>query len=172
MFPPDGGVVPVLTALGIGVVVGWILKSKGGGISARMLGMSNSNRKKESNSAMSDSGEYKMVIVVRNDLKMGKGKAAAQCAHAAVTAVETLFRTDKQLLFHWKRCGQPKVVVKVDDEASLLSTAERADAMGLTTSIVRDAGRTQIAPGSKTVLSVGPGLASEIDQVTGHLKLF
>ena len=27
---------------------------------------------------MSDGGEYKMVIVVRNDLKMGKGKAAAQ----------------------------------------------------------------------------------------------
>jgi len=26
----------------------------------------------------SDSGEFKMVFVVRNDLKMGKGKAAAQ----------------------------------------------------------------------------------------------
>ena len=40
---------------------------------------------------------------------------------------------------------------------SRLATAERAAAMGLTISIIRDAGRTQIAPGSKTVLSVGPG---------------
>jgi len=27
---------------------------------------------------LSDDGEYKMVLVVRTDLKMGKGKAAAQ----------------------------------------------------------------------------------------------
>ena len=28
--------------------------------------------------------EFKMVLVVRNDLKMGKGKAAAQCSHATL----------------------------------------------------------------------------------------
>lgn len=28
--------------------------------------------------SFSDDGEYKMVIVIRNDLKMGKGKIAAQ----------------------------------------------------------------------------------------------
>lgn len=27
------------------------------------------------------SGEYKMVFVVQNDLKMGKGKVAAQASH-------------------------------------------------------------------------------------------
>ena len=36
-----------------------------------------------------DAGEpLKMVLVVRNDLKMGKGKIAAQCCHAAVHCVE------------------------------------------------------------------------------------
>ena len=29
-------------------------------------------------------GNYKMVLVVRTDLGMQKGKAAAQCAHAAL----------------------------------------------------------------------------------------
>ena len=35
-----------------------------------------------------------------------------------------------------------------------------------------DAGRTQIAAGSVTVLALGPAAAADIDQVTGHLKLF
>ncbi len=38
-----------------------------------------------------------------------------------------------------------------------LALAEHAQAVGLTASVVQDAGRTQIAPGSKTVLAVGPG---------------
>ena len=38
------------------------------------------------------SGEYKMVFVVRNDLKMGKGKVAAQVTYCSVSpsATETL----------------------------------------------------------------------------------
>lgn len=49
----------------------------------------------------------------------------------------------------------------------------RAIAMSLKLNfcVIKDAGRTQIAPGSKTVLSIGPGPASLIDQCTGHLKL-
>ena len=35
---------------------------------------------------MSGNHEYKMVLIVRNDLKMGKGKACAQCSHAAVSS--------------------------------------------------------------------------------------
>ena len=42
---------------------------------------------------------------------------------------------------------------------------------GLMTYLVVDAGRTQIAAGSKTVLAIGPALKSQIDAVTGHLKL-
>jgi PTH2 family peptidyl-tRNA hydrolase len=49
--------------------------------------------------------------------------------------------------------------------------AEKATAAGLPNYIVCDAGRTQIAAGSQTVLAVGPAPKSVVDQITGHLKL-
>ncbi|XP_060595947.1 peptidyl-tRNA hydrolase 2, mitochondrial-like [Ruditapes philippinarum] len=160
--------------VGIGVVIGWFLRGK-----LRRLSpvVSNNSRNTEldltdSSPQLSDDGEYKMVIVVRNDLKMGKGKAAAQCAHGALGAAEKAMMKDSETLYAWKACGQPKVVVKTDSEQSLLQLAKEASANGLICSIIKDAGRTQIASGSKTVLAVGPGPANLIDKVTGHLKLY
>ena len=49
--------------------------------------------------------------------------------------------------------------------------AVRAESLGIPNYIVVDAGRTQIAAGSETVLALGPGNVSEINQVTGNLKL-
>ncbi|EMS50012.1 Peptidyl-tRNA hydrolase 2, mitochondrial [Triticum urartu] len=94
--------------------------------------------------------DFKMVLVVRNDLKMGKGKIAAQC--------------------RWERCGQVKVVVKVESEEDMLVLQGRAKSMNLPTHITIDAGRTQIAPNSRTVMAIlGP--ADMVDDVTGGLKL-
>merc|ERR1719290_205075 len=106
-----------------------------------------------------ESRDNKLVMVVRNDLKMGKGKIAAQCAHAAMLAYKQAKVASPTTLKLWERHGQPKVVEKV------------ADAEGLITSLICDAGRTQIAAGSRTVLGVGPGPVHLVDQVTGHLKL-
>lgn len=64
-----------------------------------------------------------------------------------------------------------KVVVKVESEDELLKVASASRKMGLVTSLIRDAGRTQIEPGSKTVLGVGPDVCEAIDDVTRHLKL-
>ncbi|XP_028937646.1 peptidyl-tRNA hydrolase 2, mitochondrial [Ornithorhynchus anatinus] len=121
---------------------------------------------------MGESGEFKMILVVRNDLKMGKGKAAAQCAHAAVSAYKQLQRRNPGLLKEWEYCGQPKVVVKAPDEETLAELLTHAKLLGLTVSLIQDAGRTQIEAGSKTVLGIGPGPADLIDKVTGHLKLY
>ncbi|CAG5123340.1 unnamed protein product [Candidula unifasciata] len=115
--------------------------------------------------------EYKMVLVVRTDLKMGKGKMAAQCAHAAVGAVEKLAYVNMAALRHWQNLGQPKVVLKVDGLEALFDLDKVARSKSITTCLISDAGRTQIAAGSKTVLALGPGPASVIDQITGHLKL-
>ena len=75
------------------------------------------------------------------------------------------------MLKKWENLGQPKVVVKVDSEEEFLSIAEISRSKGLPTTVIRDAGRTQIAPGSKTVLGVGPAISEMVDQVTNHLKL-
>ena len=117
-------------------------------------------------------GEVKMVLVVRQDLKMGKGKAAAQCAHAAVGAYKKAARRQPDVLKKWERDGQAKITLKADSEEVLAELEEVAKAQNLVTSLIFDAGRTQIAAGSMTVLAVGPGPAEVIDSVTGHLKLY
>lgn len=60
----------------------------------------------------------------------------------------------------------------METQQELLELASMSNSQGLITSLVRDAGRTQIAPGSKTVLGIGPGPAGLVDKVSGHLKLF
>ena len=59
-------------------------------------------------------GHMKMVLVVRSDLQMGKGKAAAQCAHAALGAYKIAKAKSPKVLRSWERNGQPKVVLKVN----------------------------------------------------------
>ncbi|CAL1299991.1 unnamed protein product [Larinioides sclopetarius] len=112
-----------------------------------------------------------MVLVVQNGLKMGKGKMAAQCAHASVMAYQHCSIKNPRLLKEWLRSGQRKVVVKVDSEEALMELAAKARNAGLIISLVCDAGRTQIPSGSRTVLAVGPGPEQSIDKITGHLKL-
>ena len=67
--------------------------------------------------------DCKMVLVVRTDLKMGKGKAAAQCSHAAVGAYKSAKKTFPAILRAWERNGQPKIVTKVENEEQLLEVS-------------------------------------------------
>ncbi|OWR53720.1 peptidyl-tRNA hydrolase 2 [Danaus plexippus plexippus] len=115
--------------------------------------------------------EYKLVLVVRTDLGMGKGKMAAQCCHAAVGAFEKAIKKDPEGLKHWQKTGQAKVAVKTDSVDEIKQILDNAKKLGIITSLIRDAGRTQIAPNSITVLGVGPAPKDVIDKVTGHLKL-
>ncbi|XP_013119073.1 probable peptidyl-tRNA hydrolase 2 [Stomoxys calcitrans] len=120
---------------------------------------------------MNNSGNYKMVLVVRNDLKMGKGKVAAQCGHGAVGAYQNAVRQIPSVVRRWENTGCAKVALKVESEAEMMALKRAADRNNLITCLIRDAGRTQIEPNSKTVLAIGPAPVEKIDQVTGHLKL-
>jgi PTH2 family peptidyl-tRNA hydrolase len=111
----------------------------------------------------------KLVLVVRTDLDMGRGKIAAQVAHAAVAAtLASLRRAD---LAPWLHEGQPKVVLRVAGQEQLGEIITLAQAAGLPVEIVQDAGRTQLTPGTTTCCAVGPAEASRIDAVTGALSL-
>ena len=118
-------------------------------------------------------GPLKQVILVRMDLKMGIGKIAAQCSHAALKAYKDMIRSDKgkRLTEMWEVSGQAKVVLKVPDEPKMLELADKAKKLGINVATIRDAGKTQIAAGSMTVCALGPASAELIDQVTSDLKL-
>jgi peptidyl-tRNA hydrolase, PTH2 family len=111
----------------------------------------------------------KLAIVMRADLAMGKGKIAAQAAHAAVSAA--LRNQGSARFVAWLRAGQPKVVLKVPGEEALLDVCAAAEAAGLPVSVIRDAGRTQVAAGTLTCCAIGPAHDAEVDAVCGELSL-
>lgn len=112
----------------------------------------------------------KQVIVVRTDLKMQKGKIAAQCAHASLAAFLKAQQADSYGCEAWLASGAEKVVVKVASQKELFKVY--ADVKNrLPCELISDAGKTQVKPGSYTALGIGPAEESEIDKFTGKLKL-
>lgn len=74
-------------------------------------------------------------------------------------------------LNNWETTGQAKIVLAVDNEENLLSYNEKAKKLGINTCTIKDAGRTQVDPGTTTVCAIGPAKVSIIDSVTGNLSL-
>jgi PTH2 family peptidyl-tRNA hydrolase len=114
---------------------------------------------------------YKQTIVVRADLQMGKGKLAAQSSHASLSAYKKVSKTNPEIARAWEDEGQKKVVLKVNSESELLEFFNKAKAKGIPCELIRDAGHTQLEPGTLTCLSAGPWKESELDAVFGKLKL-
>ena len=110
----------------------------------------------------------KQVILVRQDLKLPKGKMAAQVAHASTTAV---LKTHKDDLKKWQATGMKKVVLKVNDMKELIKYKNLAEDAGIVTALITDAGRTVIEPGTTTCLGIAPDKEEKIDKVTGKLKM-
>jgi len=111
----------------------------------------------------------KQAIAARADLGMGEGKLAAQVAHASLSAVED---AGDRAVREWQGEGQKKVVLKVTGEDALFELADAARREGLPHAVVRDAGHTQLDPGTATTVAVGPGDDDAVDRVTGDLPLY
>ena len=114
---------------------------------------------------------FKLLLCVNTSLQMGKGKIAAQCGHATLGAYRIARAYCPSAIRWWHRTGQAKIAVKIDNDTSMLDLQSKARALGLVSYIVEDAGRTQIAAGSKTVLAIGPAPVTLIDTITKSLKL-
>ena len=115
--------------------------------------------------------QYKLVIAVRSDLELSRGKLGVQVAHASVMAAFDAKAHHRKWFAAWWAEGQRKVVVRGGTLADLYALRGKARSMGLTTALVEDAGLTELPPGTVTCLGVGPGPNAIVDQVTGGLKL-
>jgi peptidyl-tRNA hydrolase, PTH2 family len=111
---------------------------------------------------------YKQVILVRQDLKLPKGKACAQSAHSSVEAV---LKTETSIVKAWRNEGMAKIVLKVSDEKELIKYFQLAKDEGIVASLITDAGRTTVAPGTKTCVGIGPDEEKKIDAITEELSL-
>lgn len=110
----------------------------------------------------------KQVIVVNESLGLPRGKLASQVAHAAVQGYLAANPTTRRT---WLDAGMPKVVLRASSEAGLLDLLAHAQGLGLRAALIRDAGRTVVAPGTVTCLCIGPAAAERIDPLTGGLPL-
>tara|TARA_Y100000287_G_scaffold157974_1_gene135694 strand:- start:10 stop:381 length:372 start_codon:yes stop_codon:yes gene_type:complete len=117
-----------------------------------------------------DDGPVKLVLVINNDLKMGKGKIAAQAGHASVTATLKTGEHRPTTLDSWLKSGQKKVCLKSSYD-DLIELESKAKANGIQTVRITDAGKTQIPSGSLTVIAFGPDNEDILQGLTGHLKL-
>lgn len=112
--------------------------------------------------------EFKQLIIVRQDLQLPKGKLAAQCAHAAV---EAAWRAPKESVRSWRDQGMGKVVLKVPDEQAMIAELQRAKDAGFPTALITDAGKTVVAPGTRTCIAIGPAASEDLDKYFSALKL-
>jgi PTH2 family peptidyl-tRNA hydrolase len=63
------------------------------------------------------------------------------------------------------------VVLEVENELELIELYMRAKKAQLPTSLIRDAGLTEIPPNTITVIAIGPAPENLIDELCGKLKL-
>ena len=113
----------------------------------------------------------KQVIIVRQDLKLPKGKIAAQVGHACVEATLRALKHDKESVERWRREGMKKIVLKAATEAELLKYMQIAKDAGIITALITDAGKTTVEPGTRTCVALGPDDEDTIDRITQDLAM-
>ena len=126
----------------------------------------------------------KQVILIRKDLKMRRGKEVAQGAHAAMEFLVSRLRPGldqvvlpglslSEIERFWIAHGMAKVCLQVNSEQELFARHEQASALGLSSHLIEDSGRTEFdGVATYTACAIGPDKSSLIDQVTGDLALY
>jgi peptidyl-tRNA hydrolase, PTH2 family len=129
----------------------------------------------------------KMIIVMRKDLNMRKGKMIAQGCHAGLKIFFDRIKTIKPEgispsslleisvtpeMLEWVQGLYGKICVSVNSEAELLEIDQKAKEAGLPVTLIEDAGLTEFKGiPTKTCLAIGPDDSEKIDKITGHLPL-
>ena len=120
---------------------------------------------------MSRTDEITMVIVTRKDLQLSKGKLAAQVGHAVMECALKADRVIPKTLDRYRKEGARKIVVSVKDADEMKRLYGAISSVGIVCHLVKDAGHTEIPPGTITVMGIGPAPRDSIDAFTGDLQL-
>ncbi len=115
--------------------------------------------------------EIKQVIIVRKDIEMSTGKLVAQACHASLSSYLDAVEKDEKVASAWLREGEKKIVLKTNDLETLVKLFNAFKYKNIPCALVSDAGLTEVPPGTKTALGVGPWKGTEIDAFTRVLKL-
>lgn len=110
----------------------------------------------------------KQVIVVNEELKLPRGKLAAQVAHAALAA---FLCSPREAQRRWLADGMPKVVLRCESATELRALETQAERAGLSVALIEDAGHTVVEAGTLTCIGIGPADPDSVDAITGALKL-
>jgi len=110
----------------------------------------------------------KQVIVVRKDIGMSLGKSITQGCHASIGSYEN---TSQAIIKAWRGEGQKKVALEVNSKKELKELYEKAKELDISCFLVKDAGMTELEPGTITALGIGPDKDEKINKVTGSVKL-
>ncbi|KAI0050739.1 peptidyl-tRNA hydrolase II [Auriscalpium vulgare] len=103
--------------------------------------------------------------------RRGSTHGNPRCSHATLACYKALVQKNPRLVQHWETTGQAKIALKATSEDQLLELEAIAKSLNLCARAIEDAGRTQVEPGSRTVLGIGPAPVDLINQVTGDLRL-
>lgn len=99
---------------------------------------------------------------------MSKGKLIAQACHASLGAYKNAKGMKQD---QWEAEGAKKVAVKIKGEEELMELFKQARSMNISAYLVKDAGHTELEPGTVTALGVGPDSDETVDKVTKELPL-
>lgn len=110
---------------------------------------------------------YKQVIILNEDVEMTEGKRIAQACHASLSAYK---KANKKEAEEWLSSGGKKIIVGNTGQR-LEKLLQMAKDNKLPAYLVKDAGLTQIEPGTKTAVGIGPAEESKIDNITSNLRL-
>lgn len=113
----------------------------------------------------------KQIIILRKDLKMGKGKLVAQGAHASVAAACEAKDKNPEWFEKWIEEGFPKIALRAENLEELLEAYTSAIDANLPVAIIEDFGLTQLEPGTVTAIAIGPAPAEKVDKIGKKFKL-
>ena len=113
-----------------------------------------------------------MAFLCRSDLELSAGKLAVQCAHAAIGSLKQAKKTHSRMVQRWQETASRKICLSVDDEEDLMYFLGLVEEASLPYSLIEDAGLTEVAPGTVTVLGVGPAPRHTMDHLFSELKTY